>query len=194
MTPIFEGDELVARGVQIEAASVSDKGKSLSINVFCYNAQPNVVIDYATGKSHLAERGRVDVAPIEGAAGAGAASGGTAAGSAQNSAGSSAAETQQSTETGSEAAGSGSSGQENAAEGSGQAGSGSDPGENEQGAASSSEDYSSYDYVLNLNSHKFHYPNCPSVGDMSPRNRMGFNGTREEAIEQGYAPCGNCRP
>lgn len=54
VTPDFRGSELVARGVQIEALSLDDDGKSLCINVYCYNVQPDVVIDYATGTSRLA--------------------------------------------------------------------------------------------------------------------------------------------
>ena len=55
VTPLYEGDNLVASGVEIEASSVEDKGKSLSFHVYCYNVQPGVIIDYATGDSALAE-------------------------------------------------------------------------------------------------------------------------------------------
>ncbi len=54
VTPIFKGNELVARGVQIEAYSVEDEGDGIFFNVYCYNVQPGVEIDYATGKSTLA--------------------------------------------------------------------------------------------------------------------------------------------
>ena len=49
VTPVFEGDELVARGVQIEALSMEDGGQGVSLNVFLRNIQPGVAIDYATG-------------------------------------------------------------------------------------------------------------------------------------------------
>lgn len=49
VTPVFKDEELVARGVQMEAYSVEDSGKSVSFNVYCYNVQPGVEIDYATG-------------------------------------------------------------------------------------------------------------------------------------------------
>ena len=52
VTPIFEGDDLVAKGVQMEAESVEDEGKDLSFNVFVYNVQPGIEIDYHTGESH----------------------------------------------------------------------------------------------------------------------------------------------
>ena len=51
VTPIFRGDELVARGVQIEALSVEDGGDGICFHVYVYNVQPGIVIDYATGES-----------------------------------------------------------------------------------------------------------------------------------------------
>lgn len=54
-TPIFIGDNLVATGIQLEAISVEDKGQSLKFNVFIYNVQDGITIDYATGKSKLNE-------------------------------------------------------------------------------------------------------------------------------------------
>lgn len=49
--PIYKGKNLVASGVQMEAYSVEDKGKSVSFNVYCYNVQPGVKINYKTGTS-----------------------------------------------------------------------------------------------------------------------------------------------
>lgn len=49
VTPVFKNQELVARGVHMEAYSVEDKGRSVCFNVYCYNVQPGVNIDYATG-------------------------------------------------------------------------------------------------------------------------------------------------
>ena len=54
VTPIFEGEELVARGVLMEAWSVEDQGEGVCFNVYCYNVQPGVTIDYLTGESALA--------------------------------------------------------------------------------------------------------------------------------------------
>ena len=51
VTPIFDGDNLVASGVQMEAFSVEDEGEGVCFNVFVYNVQPGVCIDYATGVS-----------------------------------------------------------------------------------------------------------------------------------------------
>ena len=49
VTPIFQGNNLVANGVQMQAYSVEDNGQGVSFNVYCYNVQPGVAIDYATG-------------------------------------------------------------------------------------------------------------------------------------------------
>ena len=51
VTPIFDGDNLVASGVLMEAESVEDDGEGISFCVYCYNVQPGVTIDYATGSS-----------------------------------------------------------------------------------------------------------------------------------------------
>ena len=51
VTPVYDGDNLLARGVQIEALSMEDNGKGICFNVYCYNAQPGVIINYATGDS-----------------------------------------------------------------------------------------------------------------------------------------------
>ena len=55
VTPIFDGDNLVADGVQMEAWSVEDDGEGVCYNVYCYNVQPGVEIDYETGERCLAE-------------------------------------------------------------------------------------------------------------------------------------------
>lgn len=49
-------------------------------------------------------------------------------------------------------------------------------------------------YVLNTNTKKFHYPDCSSVSDMSPKNRKDVNSSRDEIISQGYVPCKRCNP
>ena len=53
VSPYFKNQELVARGVEIEAYSVEDNGQSLSFHVFVYNYQPGVIIDYETGESYI---------------------------------------------------------------------------------------------------------------------------------------------
>ena len=54
VTPIFDGDNLVARGVQMEAMSVEDEGRGISFNVYVYNSQPGISINYKNGDSCLA--------------------------------------------------------------------------------------------------------------------------------------------
>lgn len=50
VTPIFEGENLVCKGVRMEAYSIEDNGE-LAFDVFCYNVQPRIIIDYRTGES-----------------------------------------------------------------------------------------------------------------------------------------------
>lgn len=49
-------------------------------------------------------------------------------------------------------------------------------------------------YVLNTNTHKFHYPSCSSVKQMSEKNKWYYTGTRDEVIAMGYEPCKRCHP
>lgn len=51
VTPVFYGNELVARGVHMECASIADKGESFSFNVYVFNIQPHITIDYRDGSS-----------------------------------------------------------------------------------------------------------------------------------------------
>lgn len=55
VTPIFEGDNLLATGVEIEAKSIEDDGKGVQFHVFVYNVQEGIEIDYQTGDSHLVQ-------------------------------------------------------------------------------------------------------------------------------------------
>jgi len=51
VTPVFQGEELIARGVMLEAFSVEDQGEGICFHVYVYNVQPGIQIDYLTGKS-----------------------------------------------------------------------------------------------------------------------------------------------
>ena len=154
VSPIYEGDELVARGVKMEAESVEDAGAGICFNVFVYNIQPGVTIDYASGESWRsgaaapAEEAPDGDAPDENESGA--------AGEAQG----------------------------------GASGAGQGDGQSEVSAGQSEV----RDYVININSGKFHLPDCPSVGDMKEKNKEEFRGSREYLIEEGFEPCGSCRP
>lgn len=117
VTPCFEGNNLVASGVLMEAYSVEDDGQGICFNVYCYNLQPGVIIVYETGESSRDENWSLEE-------------------------------------------------QKNTA----------------------------YDYVLNVNTKKFHMPSCESVDDMDEKNREYFTGGRRELIEKGYEPCSRCHP
>lgn len=56
VTPEYTDDNLLADGVQMEAWSVEDDGRGIKFNVYCYNVQPGVVIDYADGANHAADQ------------------------------------------------------------------------------------------------------------------------------------------
>ena len=49
-------------------------------------------------------------------------------------------------------------------------------------------------YVVNINTRKFHYPTCSSVSDMKEKNRQDSTKTREQLVEEGFAPCKRCNP
>ena len=49
-------------------------------------------------------------------------------------------------------------------------------------------------YILNTNSRKFHKPSCRSVELMKPENAQETSASRDEVLEMGYTPCGNCKP
>ena len=53
VTPVFEGENLLAKGIRMEAYSVEDEGEGVCFHVFVYNVQPGISLDYATGKSRL---------------------------------------------------------------------------------------------------------------------------------------------
>ena len=119
VTPLYEGDNLVASGVLMEAGSVEDEREGICFNVYVYNVQPGIGIDYATGASWA---------------------------------------------------------------------------EGEQGEIQSSPTPAGTAYVLNTNTKKFHLPTCASVEDMKPENRTDYTGSREALLDEGYSPCGQCKP
>lgn len=68
VTPVFDGTDLVAKGVQIEAKSVEDNGEGVLFNVFCYNVQPGIVINYADGSSEPEKAGTEEKPQADGQA------------------------------------------------------------------------------------------------------------------------------
>ena len=53
VTPIFEGDNLLASGVLMEGFSIEDNGNGICFNIFCYNVQPDISINYSNGDRSL---------------------------------------------------------------------------------------------------------------------------------------------
>ena len=134
-TPVFEGDNLLADGVLMEGYSVEDKGSGICFNVFAYNVQPGINIDYGTGNSSVAAQQQNAASQQQPVA--------------------SLPDTQK---------------------------------------AATTEIPSANSYILNTNTKKFHYPSCSSAAKMSAKNKMEFNGTRDEVIAQGYEACKKCCP
>lgn len=144
VTPIFTGKNLLCDGVQIEACSVEDKGKGICFNVFCYNIQPGVVINYADG-SNYADKNYVPVKTQDFVINPGVAD----------------TSSDRSISTA--------------------------PATKETSKSTSA-------YVANKNTKKFHYPSCSSVSDMKEKNKLYYEGTRDELIDKGYSPCKRCNP
>lgn len=164
VTPLYEGDNLVASGVEIEASSVEDRGKSLSFHVYCYNVQPGITIDYATGDSALAEDDQTE--NVRGIASELEVFAADALEETKAAAGDQSLENVVTAAVQEETSA-------------------------EQDGGNAKEER---DYVLNKNTKKFHYPWCSSADDIKKKNRKDFTGTREEVISQGYVPCKRCNP
>ncbi len=200
VTPVFEGNNLLCDGVKIEALSVEDNGKGISFNVFCYNVQPGVIIDYSDGSNKLDRNYKADqsknVNQDKETDQSKNASQGKEADQANN-----ARQIEQidekvvpdnDSQNGETAYDNGSQSgkttftlEEFADTGSG------DNTENVSRSASEK----TYSYIGNRNSHVFHYPDCDSVKDMKEKNKIYFEDvTRDEVIEQGFRSCGRCHP
>lgn len=161
VTPHYRESDLVASGVQLEAFSVEDYGEGICFNVFLYNIQPGVVIDYATGESY-AENDYVPGKVLGAAAIFGTLEEPELLKLVPSPTSEPAGEREIAPET-------------------------------SEDAAQETND-AEVTYILNTNTGKFHYPNCDSVDDMKPNNKQEFYGTREEAVAEGYQPCGRCHP
>ena len=167
VTPLFAANDLVARGVQMEAKSIEDNGEAVQFNVFVYNVEPGVAIDYVTGESwessetpQVTSKGSATITTA-----AAARADKAAAGSAN----------------GSKADGGSSSG----------SGAASD---NESNSSSNQGTSEQQDYILNAKNKKFHKPDCSAASDISSANKQDFTGTRDQLIAKGYSPCGICKP
>lgn len=162
-TPVFSGDELVARGVELEAYSVEDGG-GLSFNVYCYNVQPGVDIDYKTGKNSLDESSLPE-SLREGK--------NDGAGDSTRQADGADAGTGQADEAGAD---SGDSTEESGYQ------------------YPDLEIPDGVTYILNKNTMRFHRTDCEGAKTIREHNREWFYGTRQEAIDDGFVSCGMCKP
>lgn len=178
VTPLFAANDLVARGVQMEAKSVEDNGEAIQFNVFVYNVEPGVAIDYVTGESwessetpQVTSKGSATITTAAAARADKAAAGSV---------------------NGSKADGSSSANGSGDGSGSGSNASNADgTGSNSAGNQSASEQQ---DYILNVKNKKFHKPDCSAASDISNANKQDFTGTRDQLIARGYSPCGICKP
>lgn len=116
VTPIYDGENLVAEGVLMEGYSVEDNGETIQFCMFAFNVQPGIEIDYATGDNWLTQESSTESTDVECV------------------------------------------------------------------------------YILNTNSKKFHTEDCSSAKTISEQNRDMQMCSRDSLIEDGYAPCGICKP
>ena len=195
VTPIFAANDLVARGVQMEAESIEDGGRAVRFNVFVYNVEPGVEIDYVTGKSressdvpHVATGGE---ATTTGAGTATNATGKEANDASAKSPNGNARSERTNNTTSKGDADNSQTNQSNNATGSSDAKNPSNGAGSEEGSATS---YGSQEYVLNTKSMKFHRPTCSSVDDIADNNKQEATATRDELISEGYSPCKQCNP
>lgn len=178
VTPLFAANDLVARGVQMEAKSVEDNGETIQFNVFVYNVEPGVAIDYVTGESW--ESSETPQVTSKGSATITTAAAARADKAAAGSANGSKADGESS--SGSGAGGAGSESNTSDADGAG------------SNKASSQGASEQQDYILNVKNKKFHKPDCSAASDISNANKQDFSGTRDQLITRGYSPCGICKP
>ena len=179
VTPLFAANDLVARGVQMEAESVEDSGQAIRFNVFVYNVEPGVKIDYVTGDNW--ESSEVPAVKTKGEATTTRGTGGDAALS-------------QYAASKGEAGASGTSGSSDTSSSTQATPSGSSDAKTSGDSSSSASTAEQQTYILNKRSHKFHRPECDSVQSMSPSNKEEFTGLRQTLIDEGYTPCRSCNP
>jgi DNA-entry nuclease len=201
VTPYFEGDNLVASGVQMEAWSVEDGGEGICFNVYVFNVQPGSEIDYETGIVNGAKKVAQYIED------------GTYSKSFKAS---TVKKKSQSFSIGCTAKGkvtykklSGSGKLSVSKKGKVTVAKGTPAGTYKAKVkitAAASGNYKAKSitktivvrvtskYILNTNTKVFHYPSCESVQKMNKKNKKTFSGTREKAIAKGYSSCKSCNP
>ena len=167
VTPIFINNELLARGVLMEAYSIEDNGAGICFNVFCYNAQPKIEINYSNGESKLIENAIETLAPETQPPSTSPLSPETTPKLPETDE-PKPIETEpiltEAPET--------------------------------EAPTPEIPAGTSYVVNINPNStsKKFHYPDCGSVKQMAEKNKWFYTGTADELIALGYTPCKNCNP
>ena len=182
VTPLFAANDLVARGVQMEAESVEDGGQAIRFNVFVYNVEPGVKINYVTGDNW--ESSEIPAVKTKGETTTTRGTGGDA-GLSQNA--------PNKGKTNSSGASS-SSTSSNTAAGNGAQATTSDSAGTDGNSPSSASTAEQQTYILNKRSHKFHRPECDGAQSISPSNKEEFTGLRQTLIDEGYTPCKSCNP
>lgn len=200
VTPIFKGDNLLASGVQIEAYSVEDKGKGVSFNVYCYNVQPGITIDYTNGDSKLSDGtiASITLNYTKYALEVGQSKTLVAVTSPE-----SAVKSVTWYSSNNKIATVSKNGKVTAVK----AGTVTITAKTTNGlkaickvtvkeksgtAVVNNTSSGSCTYVLNTNTKKFHLPSCSSVKDMKDKNKQEVTCSRDEVIDMGYVPCKHC--
>jgi DNA-entry nuclease len=214
VTPYFEGSNLIASGVQMEAWSVEDGGEGICFNVYVFNVQPGSTIDYATGTVKNTTKSTQYITDGTYSKTFDASALGKKAGSFKIGCQAQGKLTYKKV-SGSKALSVSKTGKVTVKKGT-EAGTykikvrvkaAATGGyksksvtktitvtvtEAESGSDQSPDETASY--ILNTSTKVFHYPSCSSVKQMSAKNTKSSAGTRDEIIEMGYRPCGRCKP
>lgn len=201
VTPIFNGKNLLASGVQMEAYSVEDKGKGVSFNVYCYNVQPDINIDYSNGESKLVDG---TIASIKLNYTKYSLEVGQSKTFVATTSPESAAKSVKWYSSNNKIATVSSSGKVTAVKAgtvtitvktsNGLKATCKVTVKAKSGSASNGTSLGKTTYILNTNTKKFHYPSCSSVKQMKDKNKKKVTGSRDEIIKMGYDPCKRCNP
>lgn len=174
VTPIFSAKNLLASGVLMEAKSVEDNGEGIEFNVYCYNVQPGIEINYATGNSsgpeYTGSNSNSSTNNFQT----------TNNNSGNNSNNTSNTNSSQTTEQTTPVPVVPSTPVEEPKQ--------------ETKPSVPAVDTNSQTYILNTNTKKFHYSSCGSAKKIKDSNKDTYTGSRDELIARGYSPCGNCDP
>lgn len=201
VTPVFIGNELVARGVLMEGYSVEDNGSGVNFCVFCYNVQPDVEINYTDGESSQKDSTGKDTGFTGYTNKDSSSSSSTDKGSNTNSfankdTGFTGYTDKDSSSSSSTNKGTGFTGYTN------ESATETDAGKNSSfsGYSNKNSGFTGYtdentsSYVVNISSKKFHKADCKNADKISDKNKEIVNESRDELISNGYEPSKCCNP